>query len=406
MLQISLYMKNKLLSIVLLVFLSFFSANANGKIRIVFRYDDYILVPSKFCDSLLYIFHKNNIPLCLGVIPFDRANIIINKLNQEQINDLRSRIQKKEIEVALHGYNHLNILKPSFLNKNTYSEFASENYFKQFDKLSKGKKALDSLLNIEINVFVPPFDTYDNNTLKALIDLNFKIISGDKYGGCIYDEIKYIPATYGDFFKLSEIIEKNINDNVTIVFLFHPYSFIENSFKYPDIIEPRISLNYLDSLLSSIKKQDISFYTFSDLAKTENFDRALYESNSLKYNLLTKILNKLKIYRYGIYSSIAFHNKYKEFLLFGNIIMHLLSFLFVYYFVYYFIKIFHPSLNFVLISLGICSLPILIYLFYIRNDFSFGMILIILLVNLTALIFNLFRNYKPSIQPSNTKILR
>jgi hypothetical protein len=398
-------MKNKLLFIVSLVFLSFFSANARGKMKIVFRYDDYILVPSKFCDSLLYIFHKNNIPLCLGIIPFDSTNLIINKLNQEQINDLRSRIQKKEIEVALHGFNHINILRPYFLNKKTYSEFGSLSYFKQFDKLSKGKKALDSLFNIETNVFVPPFDTYDNNTLKALIDLNFKIISGDMYGGCTYEEIKYIPATFGDFFELADIIDKNIDDDATIVFLFHPYSFIENSFKYPNIIAPRISLNYLDSLLNSITKQEISFYTFSDLAKIENFNKVLYQANSFKYNLLKKVLNKLKIYRYGVYSSQELNDQNKEFLIFGNIFLHLLSFLFVYYFVFYAIKILHPSLKQVLILLAILSGPLFIYLYYIRNDFSFGIILLILIVNAFSIIFCLFRIFKPLTHCSDRKLM-
>lgn len=146
----------------------------------------------------------------------------------------------------------------------------------------------------------------------------------------------------------------------------------------------------------------MNFYTFSDLAKTGNFDNTLYQANSLKYNLLKKVLNKLKLYRYGVYSTLEFHQRNKV-LIFGNIILHLLSFLFVYFFVYYFIKILRPGLKTVLILLGIFSIPVLIYLYYIRNDFSFGMILIILLVNLIALIFSLLRIYKPLIQTSNDK---
>ena len=108
-------MKNKFLAIISILFLNMFSVH--GEIKMVFRYDDYLLMPSKLNDSILYIFQKNNIPLCVGIIPFDNNNTVINSLNQDQINDLISRIQRKEIEVALHGYNHNNNAHVSFFTK-------------------------------------------------------------------------------------------------------------------------------------------------------------------------------------------------------------------------------------------------------------------------------------------------
>ncbi len=81
----------------------------------------------------------------MGVIPFDTTNSLIYKLNPEQLNDSRSRIQRKEIEVALHGFNHKNELKPAFLGRVSYREFASVDFDKQYEKLAKGKRALYSL---------------------------------------------------------------------------------------------------------------------------------------------------------------------------------------------------------------------------------------------------------------------
>lgn len=396
-------MKTKLLFIVYPLFFSLFLASGHGEIKMVFRYDDYLLIPSKFTDSLLNTFQKNNIPLSIGIIPFDSSGLFINKLNTLQINDLRSRIQRKEVEVALHGFNHRNEFNASFLTKVTYSEFASLAYDKQYEKLAKGKKVLDNLLQINTRVFVPPFNTYDKNTLKALEDLEFEIISGSIQGPSNSNVIKYMPPTYEDFSELPKIIENFKDDDVTIIVFFHPYSFKEGLSKYSKDISKLITISQLDTLLNWAKKQKVSFYTFSELAKTENFNKALYQTNSLKYNLLKKTLNKLKLYRYGVYSTLEFRQWNIE-LIFGNIILHLLSFLFVYFFVYFFIKILRPDIKMILIFLGICAVPILIYFFYIRNDFSFGIILIILLVNIAAIILSLFRIFKPSLNPLNKKI--
>jgi hypothetical protein len=96
-------MKIKLLVIALSVLLNGFPAIADGKIKMVFRFDDYLLIPSTLSDSLLNIFQKNKIPLCIGILPFDTSGSFIYKLNQSQLYDLRSRIHRKEIEVGLHG---------------------------------------------------------------------------------------------------------------------------------------------------------------------------------------------------------------------------------------------------------------------------------------------------------------
>src|SRR3989339_460674 len=79
---------------------------ANNKIKIVFRFDDYMMTQHIVFDSILDIFKKNHISLTLGVVPFDKEDVIFNKLSQDQLNDLKSRIKKNEIEIALHGFSH------------------------------------------------------------------------------------------------------------------------------------------------------------------------------------------------------------------------------------------------------------------------------------------------------------
>jgi hypothetical protein len=91
--------------------------------------------------------------------------------------------------------NHLNVLNHRFLTRTTYSEFATVDYNKQYEKLAKGKMVLDTLLQINTSVFIPTFNTYDNNTLKVLEELKFEIISGGLHGPSGSEILKYIPPT-------------------------------------------------------------------------------------------------------------------------------------------------------------------------------------------------------------------
>jgi len=386
-------MKIRLLFIALLVLLNGFPANADGKIKMVFRFDDYLLIHSTLFDSLLNTFQKNKIPLCIGILPFDTSGSFIYKLNQDQVNDLRSRIHRKEIEVALHGFNHLNELSHRFLTRTTFSEFASIDYKKQYEKLAKGKMVLDTLLHINTNVFIPTFNTYDNNTLKALEELKFEIISGGLHGLSNSKIIKYIPPTYENFSELPDIIEKFGNENVTVIIYFHSYAFEESRYAYFKDPSRLVTFSQLDTLLNWIKQQNVSFYTFSDLAVTENFDRDLFRANSYKYNLLLNALNFVKLYRYGVYSGLEYHRQ-KTGLILANIILHFVCFLLTYFFANFFIGITRASLKTVLIFLGICAIPVLIYLYYIRYDFSLEVILILLFVITCAIILSLFKKYK------------
>lgn len=383
-------MKNIQIINVFIIALSFLSPRISGQVKMVFRYDDYTLIPSNFSDSILYVFQKNSIPICLGLIPFDTADNLINQLNSEQINDLRSRIKRKEVEIAMHGFNHINHVGETFLTRLSYSEFATIEFDKQFEKLAEGKRVLDTLLNIKTNIFIPPFNTYDNNTLKALEKQHFEIISASTEGTSDGPKIKFIPATCASFSDLPGIINKYKNDEITIIFYFHSYSIKGSPSKYFSDFSKQLTINELDTLLAWSRNQGVNFYTFSDLAKTGNYDAALFRVNSYKYNFLKRILNKFKVYNYGVYRPTEYFYSYYG-LIIGNIILHLFSFLFVYSFVYYSINILNFKLKYIFGFLGILFIPLITYLYYIRNDFSFGIIVIMIIVNICAFVLSLLR---------------
>ncbi len=396
-------MIKKILLVNFFLFFILLTGSGQSKIKMIFRYDDYLLKPSRISDSVLYFFQKNDIPLCIAIIPFNKNDSLIYGYDSAKINDLKERIQRKEIEVALHGYNHVNESKTSFFRKKMYSEFAGVNYETQYEKIAKGKKALDSLLQINTDIFVPPFNTYDKNTLKALADLNFKILSANMRGTSGNNLINYMPATCEDFSELHDIIKNNKNNDVTIIFYFHPYSFKEGSSEYSENSVKSIEISKFNTLIHWIKKQNIRFYTFSDLARTENFSEAVYRYNSLKYNLLKKVLNHLKLYRYGAYSNMK-PDRLNNKLVFGNIILHILAFLIFYFVTNFIIKFFHLSKRVIKMIVLICAVPSLIFLYYIRNDFSFMIILIMFLVIFTAILFSITRIFMLLDKSENHKI--
>lgn len=385
-------MKKKILPFFLLIFFnSLLAGNADG-VKVVFRYDDFLLKPSPLNDSLLNTFARNNIPLCIGIVPFDTSGNFLNGLDSAQISALRSRISRGEVEVALHGFNHRNHLKPGRFTKSTYSEWAEMQYDDQVKKLSYGKNILDSVLGTNIKVFVPPFNTYDDNTLKALETLGFEIVSGSRQGSSNGQTIQFIPSTYEDFSSLSEIIEKNRDNDVSVIVYFHPYTFKGGSDKYSTREEGNMSLEDLDSLLAKLNSANTSFFSFSGLAETGDFNSGSFRNNTMKYNLLKKTLLYTKLYNYGTLRSSGSTGTDNA-LTAANILLHILIFLITFSLTGLFLKIFHPEITTVLVLLILWLVPVSAYLVYIRNDFSFGMVVIMLLVIFSSLISAILWKY-------------
>ena len=239
-----------------------------------------------------------NIPLCLGIVPFDNKNgLIYNEMNQEQLSDLNLRIKRGEIEIALHGFNHNDneLFKGSLLVNSVPSEFSRLEYSIQFAKISEAKKSIDSLLNINVKELTPPFDSYDDNTLKALDSLRFEIISASVDGSSCSDRIKYIPPTYNDLNSLPKIIKKYQNDNVLIVVKMHSFSFKAGN-NYAGGPSKRIYFKQLDLLLNWIYNQKyVNATTFSILNQNEIFDNKRFVLNSVNKNLLVKDIKKIQI---------------------------------------------------------------------------------------------------------------
>jgi len=75
----------------------------------------------------------------------------------------------------MHGYHH------QAWRTDKFSEFMGLSYSDQYDKLSAGKALLNSL-GLSVSLFTPPWDTYDETTVRALQKLNFRMLSAARGG--------------------------------------------------------------------------------------------------------------------------------------------------------------------------------------------------------------------------------
>ncbi len=113
------------------------------------------------------LFIDEGVPVTLGVIPkpHNRSSI----LNYPSFIFFLRRLTmiRRSFEVAQHGYTHLSLTK--FKGS---SEFGGISFEKQIDMMRKGKEILKSA-GFEPRTFIPPFDTYDSNTIRAASELGF-----------------------------------------------------------------------------------------------------------------------------------------------------------------------------------------------------------------------------------------
>src|SRR6476469_2835609 len=167
-----------------LILLVLIASNLHAQ-TFVFRYDDVLLSNDLTKDPVIQLFRKYNIPLNLAVIPFFDT---VKQPNPETIRFIQKEVENKNIDIQLHGFTHRT-------SDSAVNEFDHLSVAQQYVMLKSGREYLDSVLNITIEGFVPPYDSYNANTIAALTKLQFKFISAGKYGDLIDSDIAYFPAT-------------------------------------------------------------------------------------------------------------------------------------------------------------------------------------------------------------------
>jgi predicted deacetylase len=255
------------------------TSTSTTRITVVFRYDDYSSLSSAEIETnVLNLFQKMKIGCTVGVVPFICAGDGHNPAPQEVIpltvkkfEILKKLSENDLLEVALHGYSHQYTGRrhPFFSDFHgvNYTEFYGMEYSEQLARLEKGKSYLEELFQKKVTTFIPPWNSYDLNTILALEKSNFECLSAGPRGDVKKNSrIKYLPETCG-IIELKNVIEnlrKRRDIEPVIVVEMHPTDF---SVKNNNLTI--MSLAPLENILSWTKNQkDISILTIEETTKS------------------------------------------------------------------------------------------------------------------------------------------
>ena len=231
------------------------------RITVVFRYDDISEISdTSLEEDLISTFQNNGIAFTAAVIPFvfngyqgdpslDQADAENIPLGSEKFDLLNSAVQDGIVEVSMHGYSHQTI--PA---EGGHREFEGLDYASQYKKISTGVEYLNDRLDIPVNTFVPPWNRYDTNTLKALDKLGFTVLSANQSGVHAGDSsLLFLPSTceLNELQKAVINARKSVDPHPVIVALFHQFDILGN-----DVNVPLMDFAEFSSLLEWLKVQD------------------------------------------------------------------------------------------------------------------------------------------------------
>jgi hypothetical protein len=256
-------------------------------VYIVFRYDDYSARSDTEMEIKLFAaFHEAGAPLTVGVIPFISSGVSYDPAPQEGIplptdkrELLKPWVQNGTVEVALHGYSH-QTAQAEYL-----SEFAGLDYESQLERLSKGKVYLEELVAAPVSTFVPPWNTYDQHTLRALDALGFAAHSADKAGHVsAAARVRFLPSTT-DLVHLRDAVQaarQTSDPQPIVVVLFHAYDFQEVDGERGVLTYPA----FVDLLRWLNAQEDIHFLSVGQAAEViDDLSPLRYQANKQNYEL-------------------------------------------------------------------------------------------------------------------------
>jgi len=206
-------------------------AFAGKKINVVFRYDDYSARSRTDIElKILDAFRKSKASITFGVIPFVVAGNVHDPLPQKLLpltpakcNILKDAFADGTLDIALHGYSH------QTTNPQKMTEFSGVDYTNQLERLTKGKQFLETFIGAPVNTFIPPWNSYDSNTLHALEELGFRTVSGDRFGAGKDSSLNFLPCTcnLNQLRSALRVARSSYDTNPVIVVCFHQFSFRE-----------------------------------------------------------------------------------------------------------------------------------------------------------------------------------
>jgi peptidoglycan/xylan/chitin deacetylase (PgdA/CDA1 family) len=303
------------------------AASAPPRITIVFRYDDYSSRSATDLErQIIAAFQKHGVCCTFGIIPFVKENYLDVQpqagipLTTAKAEMARNAIQAGAMDPAQHGYSHQTLQSQP---GGWHTSYAGLDYDSQLYKIRMGKVFLDEVLHTKLTTFIPPFNTYDTNTLRALEKLDFQCISPNLFGETTTTTLKILPATctLAQIRQVIHYAREVIDYHPMICVLFHQDEFvgIEDT-NAKGKIAHKISLQEFGDLLSWITSQnDLRVRSISQLLE-ENVDLSMERLRNNQYYLeLFHLKPTWWPPHYGIYLPSAIANNLSLSHIFTNI---------------------------------------------------------------------------------------
>jgi peptidoglycan/xylan/chitin deacetylase (PgdA/CDA1 family) len=258
---------------------------------VVFRIDDISDFRPSATIAVMNFFIAENKPLTLG--------IVMNHIgkNQAVMEKILEGKNKGIFELALHGYEHV------YYNRLSPQE--------QLDQLSGANQRMHDLFGKPSEIFIPPYDTFNNYTIDAMTKLGIRIISAGEFMYPSFENSQYHLFSVNDTPKgnnsANDTSNNNNNNNNNQVYhiarntgvesfgetneptrlslgeilndtnyyipklgyaviVMHPTSFLTmQNGKYTKTVDEN-EINFLRTLINSLESKNIHITSFSKLA--------------------------------------------------------------------------------------------------------------------------------------------
>lgn len=228
-------------------------------INVAIRFDD----PSATSDhalerELVRILAEQDACATFATIPCaDRL-----PLRAKQMTHLIDAQHNGTVEIAQHGYSHESRIGES----DTPSEFAGADLAEQACRIADGKTILDQVFGVTIGGFVPPFNTFDQVTVRALEQQGFHYLSaGGEHDLPDITHLSLLPRTC-QIHELRGAIQQTHRCAAaapSIVAVMHHYDFHEHG-----RADARMTLHEFAALLKWIRLQpSVRLITLGMLAR-------------------------------------------------------------------------------------------------------------------------------------------
>lgn len=274
---------------------------ASEPLKIVLRYDDYSSSSNIDIERILFESAKNvGAGVLVGVIPFPGKIYPVNSgsqgnayllpdLESEKINLLKNYALEGTIEIAIHGFSHVNNAK-----QEPNTEFAGLPENIQEILLRVAKKSMEVATGLKVTAFVPPYNQYDTATLKVLDRIGFNLLSAGLAGPMeVSARIALLPG--GPYpHRLKDVIFSAVSKGHTdalVVATIHPYDIIENNADLPDFRKGvgQISVSTIQGDLKQIKDLNaVRFISISELFEDDLSSDRLKANLRLRASMITR----------------------------------------------------------------------------------------------------------------------